>query len=168
MILGSLRFFIVTHTVFSSVGAEMLTGGSVVAGWDQTERAGPKDDRQVTSWVLAKSTHETLDCHLLLFLCVHLLGSHFQGVVPILLCDVDRGCVVYPPTSNNRTGGNVVGCVFCSLGWSIHSGSTPLTTPYMCSTHVHVFPFSPNQRCADCHSSQSQPQTDSLQRAGTY
>jgi hypothetical protein len=26
----------------------MLSGGSVVAGWDQTERAGPKDDRQVT------------------------------------------------------------------------------------------------------------------------
>ena len=49
MILGSLRFFIVTHAVFSSVGVEMLEGGSVVAGWDQLERAGPKDDRQVTS-----------------------------------------------------------------------------------------------------------------------
>jgi hypothetical protein len=48
VILGSLRFFIVTHYVFSSVGAEMLAGGSVVAGWDQKERAGPKDDRQVT------------------------------------------------------------------------------------------------------------------------
>ena len=47
-ILGSLRFFIVTHAVFSSVGAEMLTGDSVVAGWDQIERSGPKDDRQVT------------------------------------------------------------------------------------------------------------------------
>ncbi len=39
---------IVAHAVFSSVGAEMLTGGSVVAGWDPIERAGPKDDRQVT------------------------------------------------------------------------------------------------------------------------
>jgi hypothetical protein len=48
VILGSLRFFIVTHGVFSSVGTEMLTGGSFVAGWDQKERAGPKDDRQVT------------------------------------------------------------------------------------------------------------------------
>jgi hypothetical protein len=48
-ILGSLRFFIVSHVVFSSVGAEiMLTGGSVVPGWDQKERTGPKDDRQVT------------------------------------------------------------------------------------------------------------------------
>jgi hypothetical protein len=44
----SLRFFIVAHAVFSSVGTEMLAGGSVVAGWDQKERAGPKDDRQVT------------------------------------------------------------------------------------------------------------------------
>ena len=26
----------------------MLTGGSVGAGWDQLQRAGPKDDRQVT------------------------------------------------------------------------------------------------------------------------
>jgi hypothetical protein len=26
----------------------MLAGGSVVAVWDQLERAGPKDDRQVT------------------------------------------------------------------------------------------------------------------------
>jgi hypothetical protein len=26
----------------------MLTGGSVVVGWDQKERTGPKDDRQVT------------------------------------------------------------------------------------------------------------------------
>jgi hypothetical protein len=43
----SLRFFIVTHAAFSSVGAEMLSGGSVVAGWDQKERAGPKDGRQV-------------------------------------------------------------------------------------------------------------------------
>jgi hypothetical protein len=25
-----------------------FTGGSVVVGWDQKERAGPKDDRQVT------------------------------------------------------------------------------------------------------------------------
>ena len=48
MILDSLRFFIVTHTVVSSVGTEMLSGGSVVVGWDQIERAGPKDDRQVT------------------------------------------------------------------------------------------------------------------------
>jgi hypothetical protein len=48
VILGSLRFFIVSHVVFSFVGTEMLTGGSVVAGWDQKERAGPKDDRQVT------------------------------------------------------------------------------------------------------------------------
>ncbi len=47
-ILGSLRFFIVTHVVFSSVGAEVLTGGSVVPGWDQKERTGPEDDRQVT------------------------------------------------------------------------------------------------------------------------
>ncbi len=38
----------VAHVVFSSVGAEMLAGGSVVAGRDQLERAGPKDDRQVT------------------------------------------------------------------------------------------------------------------------
>ncbi len=49
MILGSLRFFIVVHTVCSPVGAEMLTGDSVVTGWDQKERTGPKDDRQVTS-----------------------------------------------------------------------------------------------------------------------
>ncbi len=48
MILGSLRFLFVTHSVFSSVGVEMLTGGSVVTGWDPIERAGPKDDRQVT------------------------------------------------------------------------------------------------------------------------
>ena len=48
MILGSLRFLFVAHVVFSSVGAEMLAGGSVVAGWDPIERAGPKDDRQVT------------------------------------------------------------------------------------------------------------------------
>ena len=27
----------------------MLAGGSVVAGWYQLERTGPKDDRQVTS-----------------------------------------------------------------------------------------------------------------------
>jgi hypothetical protein len=26
----------------------MLTGGFVVVGWDQLERTGPKDDRQVT------------------------------------------------------------------------------------------------------------------------
>ena len=26
----------------------MLAGGSVGAGWDQLQRAGPKDDRQVT------------------------------------------------------------------------------------------------------------------------
>jgi hypothetical protein len=26
----------------------MLSGGSVVVGWNQIERAGPKDDRQVT------------------------------------------------------------------------------------------------------------------------
>jgi hypothetical protein len=26
----------------------MLEGGSVVTGWDQKERAGPKDDREVT------------------------------------------------------------------------------------------------------------------------
>jgi hypothetical protein len=26
----------------------MLAGGSVGGGWDQLERAGPKDDRQVT------------------------------------------------------------------------------------------------------------------------
>jgi hypothetical protein len=51
VIFGSLRFFIVTHTVFSSVGVEMLTGGSVVVGWDQIERAGPKDDRQVTGGI---------------------------------------------------------------------------------------------------------------------
>ena len=38
----------VAHVVFSSVGAEMLAGGSVVVGWDPIERAGPKDDRQVT------------------------------------------------------------------------------------------------------------------------
>ena len=37
-ILGSLQFFIVTHDVFSSVGAEMLAGGSVVAGWDPIEK----------------------------------------------------------------------------------------------------------------------------------
>jgi hypothetical protein len=48
VILRSLRFFIVTHVVFSSVGTEMLGGGSVVVGWDQKERTGPKDDRQVT------------------------------------------------------------------------------------------------------------------------
>ena len=48
MILCSLRFFIVSHTVFSTVGAWMLTGGSVGVGWDQLERAGPKEDRQVT------------------------------------------------------------------------------------------------------------------------
>jgi hypothetical protein len=48
-ILGSLRFFIVTHDVFSSVGTEMFTGGSVGSGWDQIERTGPKDDRQVTA-----------------------------------------------------------------------------------------------------------------------
>ncbi len=48
MILGSLRFFIVSHVVFSFVGTEMLTGGSVVPVWDQKERSGPKDDRQVT------------------------------------------------------------------------------------------------------------------------
>ena len=51
MIFGSLRFFMVTNTVFSSVGAEILAGGSVVAGWDQIERAGPKDDRQVTGGI---------------------------------------------------------------------------------------------------------------------
>ena len=32
----------------TTVGAEMLTGGSVGAEWDQLERAGPKKDRQVT------------------------------------------------------------------------------------------------------------------------
>jgi hypothetical protein len=32
VILGSLRFFIVTHTVFSTVGAEMLVGGPLVRG----------------------------------------------------------------------------------------------------------------------------------------
>jgi hypothetical protein len=47
-VLGSLRFLFVTHVVFSTVGTEMLVGGSVVPGWDQLERAGPKDDRQVT------------------------------------------------------------------------------------------------------------------------
>ncbi len=47
-ILGSLRFFFVTHSVFSSVGEEMLTGVSVVVGWDQLQRTGPKDDHQVT------------------------------------------------------------------------------------------------------------------------
>ena len=30
--------FHVAHAVFSTVGAEMLTGGSVGAGWDQLER----------------------------------------------------------------------------------------------------------------------------------
>ena len=67
MILGSLRFLIVSHgdtkklrfpTIFQclfssvgvTVGAEMLSGGSVVSGWDQLERAGPTDDRQVYSW----------------------------------------------------------------------------------------------------------------------
>ncbi len=54
-ILGSLQFFIVTHDVFCTVGAEMLSGGSVVRtvgeGWDQLERVGPKDDRQVTEWI---------------------------------------------------------------------------------------------------------------------
>ncbi len=40
--------FIVPHVVFSSVGTEMLTGDSVVVGWDKIERTGPKDDRQVT------------------------------------------------------------------------------------------------------------------------
>ena len=58
VILGSLRFFIVSHTVFSSVGAEMLAGGSVVAGWDQLERAGPKDDRQVTVCCLEISVND--------------------------------------------------------------------------------------------------------------
>ena len=48
MILVSLRFFIVSHVVFSFVGTEMLTGGSVVAGWDPIERSGPKDDLQFT------------------------------------------------------------------------------------------------------------------------
>ncbi len=38
----------VTPAVFSSVGEEMLAGGSVVVGWDPIERTGPKDDRQVT------------------------------------------------------------------------------------------------------------------------
>ncbi len=52
MLLRSLRFFIVTHAVFSSVGGEMLAGDSVVAKWDNKERAGPKDDRQVTLYVL--------------------------------------------------------------------------------------------------------------------
>ena len=47
-ILCSLRFFIVSHVVFCTVGSEMLTGGSVGVGWDQLEKAGPKDDRQVT------------------------------------------------------------------------------------------------------------------------
>jgi hypothetical protein len=48
VILGSLRFFIVGHAVFSTVGEEILAGGSVGEGWDQLQRAGPKDDRQVT------------------------------------------------------------------------------------------------------------------------
>jgi hypothetical protein len=41
------------------------------------------------AWVafalLGKSTHDTLEWHLLLFLCAHFLGSRFQGVVHILL-----------------------------------------------------------------------------------
>ena len=35
-------------SVFSTVGAEMLTGDSVGEGWDQIERTGPKESRQVT------------------------------------------------------------------------------------------------------------------------
>ncbi len=82
MILGSLRFLIVTHAafsldvvrwlrccgvglivahaVFSSVGTEMLAGGSVVPGWDPIERAGPKDDRQVTVHVHCFSKKYTI------------------------------------------------------------------------------------------------------------
>ena len=42
-----------TH-VFSTVGAEMLTGGSVGVGWDQLERSGPKEVRQVTTFTCTK------------------------------------------------------------------------------------------------------------------
>jgi hypothetical protein len=61
-ILCSLRVFIVAHVVFSTVGAEMLTGGSVGAGWDQLERAGPKEARQVTilNKQLTRNKEETL------------------------------------------------------------------------------------------------------------
>ena len=34
--------------VFCTVGSEMLTGDSVGEGWDQLERTGPKEVRQVT------------------------------------------------------------------------------------------------------------------------
>ena len=55
MILCSLRFFIVVHVVFSTVGTEILTGDSVGEGWDQLERAGPKEDRQVTDLLFRDS-----------------------------------------------------------------------------------------------------------------
>ena len=38
----------VRQRVFCTVGTEMLTSGSVGAGWDQLERTGPKETRQVT------------------------------------------------------------------------------------------------------------------------
>jgi hypothetical protein len=62
VILFPCDFLIVTHVVFSVVGVEMLSGGSVVAEWDQKERAGPKDDRQglvqVTGTVVRYSTDQ--------------------------------------------------------------------------------------------------------------
>ncbi len=52
----------------------MLAGGSVVAGWDQLERAGPKDDRQVTYFITS--------C-LCVLLCMLLLSLFFS--LPALL-----------------------------------------------------------------------------------
>ena len=40
------EIFLLTHTVFSTVGTERLTGVSVGTGWDQFEMSGPKEDRQ--------------------------------------------------------------------------------------------------------------------------
>ena len=62
MILCSLRFFIVSHVVFSTVGAEMLTGDSVGVGWDQLEWTGPKEDRQVTLGMSSFHTMEMGGC----------------------------------------------------------------------------------------------------------
>ena len=42
--------FHVAHVVFSTVGAEMLTGGSVGAGWDQLERGRSEGGLSGYNW----------------------------------------------------------------------------------------------------------------------